>query len=838
MGDDKKNSIRLHRGAETPRSPYVIDLRRDRAPLSHTDRLVRNIPILLPPSASATDGLFVTREEMLSQIHENELTSHPSLPKQAFVLSLQARADEPHAFHEHLSLPFAAPLVSGPMSDVLVSAHVHAAEDAFTALELPALEDTALPVTEDIEAFIDLEEEGEERADKHGERQRIVLHLPHGWKKAIASFVALSFVFVLPLQAMNQIERAKTDRLRIATASEAALAQLSLGTGALEDEAYTLAAADFERASAHFETAEARLNNLSLTIDAVLQTLPETQDAYETGRALVLAGSRLSKSAALFASALNEVRSTTTDTPIVKLDILTTYLERMAPLIAEADAALRVVEVEALPEEYREQVGLIVSELPALEASLQEFLTFNEVLRAMLGGDEPMRYLFIFQNNTEIRPTGGFIGSYAEMTVADGRITSLTIPGGGSYDLQGSLGTFVAAPGPLQLVNARWEFQDANWYPDFPTSAKQLLTFHDASGGPTMDGVLAVNATLVADMIDLLGPVDMPEYGRTIDGENFLFETQKIVELEYDKEVNTPKQFIADLAPKLLEKSVGADTNTFLSLLEQVGNGLSGREIQVYLTDDELMQTIDELGWSGKVKQTSGDYLMVVNTNVGGGKTDTVIDETVDLRVDIDDDGSIVNTVTITRTHRGIKNALFTGVNNVDYLRVYVPHGSELIEASGDFAPPDDALFEGSDLPLGQDETLMLITGPETIDSESGTVINEEFGKTVFGNWVQTKPGSVSTVTFRYRLPFALASASAPTSVFAELKSFMGLTELDRYTLLVQKQSGVLTRTTDIRVQVPDADHVIWTSDAALLTAEPVTLDGSSDAFFGLLFEQ
>jgi len=194
---------------------------------------------------------------------------------------------------------------------------------------------------------------------------------------------------------------------------------------------------------------------------------------------------------------------------------------------------------------------------------------------------------------------------------------------GGTYDMQGQLTRNVAAPEPLQLVRGRWELQDANWYPDFPSSAQNAMWFYEQSGGPSVDGVMAINADLVARLIDAVGPIAMPKYNLTVDGETFLFETQRQVEIAYDRTANTPKAFIGDLAPVLLERLTKAQQDTFLNVVGLLGDGLSAQDIQIYHSDPSIQSAIERLGWDGGVRGNTGDYLMVTHANIGGGKTDS-----------------------------------------------------------------------------------------------------------------------------------------------------------------------------------------------------------------------
>ncbi|PIX62672.1 hypothetical protein CO057_01605 [Candidatus Uhrbacteria bacterium CG_4_9_14_0_2_um_filter_41_50] len=661
--------------------------------------------------------------------------------------------------------------------------------------------------------------------------------------RAVASFLALSFALVLPIQAMQGIIDTKDRQTAITDSGKSALESLMSGISAIEADRYTVASTNFDRASQNFTNAQESLSNMHKAIAALVNIIPQTDRTYDSVNGLVTAGKELSTAASLIANAANEVSGMSSVDVVTKLEVLQTYIQTALPHVETAANSLTKVEASIIPADQKDMVEQLLETTPRLASSMEEFLTFSDALIMMLGGDSKMRYLVAFQNNTELRATGGFNGSFAEMDLLNGAIDNIYIPEGGTYDLQGQLSEFVAAPEPLQLINSRWEFHDANWFPDFPSSAQKMLWFYEKAGGPTTDGVIAFNATLMPKLLELTGPIEMPEYGRTIDSENFLFETQKIVEIEYEKyqnnterEVEAPKQFIGDLAPIILAKLEEADVPTLLAAVDLIGTALTQKDILLYFGDNELQSKIEQLGWSGSIKQTSGDYLMVVNTNLGGGKTDTVILQDIDLDIDIQENGDVINTVTITKEHRGMVGLLFESDNNVDYIRLYVPEGSELIDASG-FEIPPDYLFEPSEINLNQDEDLSLMMSGFNTDFATGTDIWEESGKTVFGNWIQTAPGETETVTFSYKLPFNFASAESGNTLFNAAKARLGFKNLESYSLLIQKQPGVETRTTNITVQTPDNMEVVWTSDEDVQSLDGAEISNTLDAIFQVLFE-
>ncbi|MBT4857233.1 DUF4012 domain-containing protein [Candidatus Uhrbacteria bacterium] len=660
--------------------------------------------------------------------------------------------------------------------------------------------------------------------------------------RAIASFVVLSMVAVLPLHAMQSIVNVTDTKDDITSIGTQAIDELSRGAHAVEAQRYDVAQSDFTRAGERFAEAQDSLQDMHLAVSALVNLIPQTDRTYETVRGLVVAGKELSTAASLFAQAADDLANKDSITLTSKINLLSAYIASVQPHVQLAREALENVDPTLVPDDQQERVTELLLTVPQLEESVKEFLTFSETLVLILGDEQKMRYLVSFQNNTELRATGGFTGSFAEMDLLNGEVESVYIPEGGTYDLQGQLSSFVEPPQPLSLLNSRWEFHDANWFPDFGASASKMIDLYTDAGGPTVDGMVAVNATLLPKLLEITGPIEMPEYGRTIDAENFLFETQKIVEYEYEqyqgvdgREEDAPKQFIGDLAPKVLELLAQGDMETLLSVADVLGSALNEKDIQVYFQDNDIQREIEALGWSGSMKQTSGDYLMVVNTNLGGGKTDSVIGQDIIVDIDITEAGEIINTVTITKEHHGLRDAIFEGANNVDYLRLYVPNGSELIEASGFEVPPSD-LFETSEFLLNQDEDLELMTAGFWHDPEYDVDVWQESGKTVFGSWMQTAPGEIETVTFRYKLPWTV-DLSSPNDLLSAAKERLGLRDLESYSLLLQKQSGVETRNTSVFLHLPESMNLLWSSHEGLRT-DGVDLTNKQDVFVHFLMER
>lgn len=385
----------------------------------------------------------------------------------------------------------------------------------------------------------------------------------------------------------------------------------------------------------------------------------------------------------------------------------------------------------------------------------------------------PRYYLILFQNNSELRATGGFIGSYALIKVDQGVVEIKTIEG--IYEVSGQQRILVVPPEPIQKISESWQLHDANWFFDFPTSARVISWLYEKSGGPTVDGVIAITPDVLESFLALTGPLYLKNFDITINRENFMDILQYEVEVEYQaRGLDDPKEIIAQLTPLLMERLLEFPKETLVSLLLE---SLERKEMLFSFARSEEQAFMNYHRWGGAIRHEEGDYVAVVNSNINGFKTDRMIEQKVGHVSQIFEDGRIINTITIIRKHRG-GGEPYEWYNkvNADFLRVYVPKGSILLEASGHtreiMQPRTDythALFQRHPL-------VTAITEGTVIHEKTGTRIFEENGKTVFGNWVYVSPGEEVKVTYTYQLPFTIKKEEGIASLSLTIQKQPGIT--------------------------------------------------------------
>lgn len=290
-----------------------------------------------------------------------------------------------------------------------------------------------------------------------------------------------------------------------------------------------------------------------------------------------------------------------------------------------------------------------------------------EKLDSFLGIGEPKKYLILLQDNTELRPTGGFIESVAVLELRNGNLFSLTFNDTDSIDteLKGTVSP------PMSLSNSLgendWFLRDSNWDPDFPTAAVQAEWFMDKETGESFDGVFALNYETLKAMFDenkiiLKGGMELTK-------ENFY---QQI----HDNEPST-EGFINEKTEQISNSS----SKDMIKLGKVLVDELSKKNIQLFFHDDKLQDLVSELKWSGEVYQPVcfnncyADYLGVVESNVGINKVNEFIERESFLEMDFRE-GILSKNLVVT-----IKNKDGSGRTYKTYLRLLVPQDSKIQEA-------------------------------------------------------------------------------------------------------------------------------------------------------------
>lgn len=624
------------------------------------------------------------------------------------------------------------------------------------------------------------------------------------WKKAAWVTAAIAIIIITPGPAWGYYQNIKSTTGVIAANGTAGFMALQDSTIALMQSNMPEAQESITQALSHFDNAVTTLETKHKFLQSFASVLPFIGDEVTSRQKLVLAGQQLTLGNTYILKGLTESQTTNSSTMAARINIIMTHLRAALPNYENALNNLQDVDLGVLPLQYQSTFKDYRELFATIFSDVKNLALLGDSVQEIFGGKGLRRYILTFQNVDEIRATGGFMGSFAILTVKDGEILNLEVPPNGTYDLKKQLDTYLEPPKPMLLANKRWEFQDANWFPDFSASAEKILWFYQHSRQETADGVIAINSTVLERILGIIGPVKDEKRGLVLTQENAINTIQNKVETwDEEKKDYRPKQIITDLSQTFLEYFKNIKPENLLPLLVNLQESLEQKEIQLYFSDKTTEKAVEDYGWSGKIISTNPDqdYLLVVNTNIQGQKTDANIKQTISHQAVIDNDGTIVDTVTIARTHTGANDGGLYGSTNIDYIRVYVPVGSELISANG-FTWPDEKYFRAPDSWTKKDAFLETLEKEIGVDANSGTRITREFNKTAFSNWIITEPGQTSQVEFTYRLA----------------NKFSNKGKTARYQLVAQKQSGSETEF-ESQIILPSNWVPVWKDGAETMVA-------------------
>lgn len=332
-------------------------------------------------------------------------------------------------------------------------------------------------------------------------------------------------------------------------------------------------------------------------------------------------------------------------------------------------------------------------------------------------------FLILFQNNLELRPGGGFIGSFGILKVRDGELLDLVVHDTGNFD--GRIPSTIEPPYPMRetLKIDSWKLRDSNYSPDFGENAKWAEEFYRMGNGTeTFDGVVAVTANVLTSFLKVIGPVEIDGFPGTYSADNAILDLEYQVEQGYLKQnidFGERKSVMGILGVEILKRVKDLSLTKKYALFQTVIDDLHQKDIQLFFEDEALQQQVALAHWDGTFDAAwQDDYLFVVDANLNSFKSDYFVKRSYAYTIDFSQEKPQA-TLAVTYRHTATARNWFTK-DYQTFLRVYVPAGSYLTQVTGAAKDP---------------------------------VYGMLFAKKYFGVLVHVPLGTEKTVTFSYTLP-------------------------------------------------------------------------------------
>ncbi len=534
---------------------------------------------------------------------------------------------------------------------------------------------------------------------------------------------------------------------------------------------------DLIQMRAGFDGVETNLENLRQTRDAkfgwvagfgpLKNYYADSESAIIFAEHLVEAGREMATLSEPFADAMGlRISEDQEPSQLSLIDAVASWVSIMPELAEDIDVvleqldlagdALAKIDASRYPEKFRkteiranlERAQTILSSINEAGPDIKKALV---VVPALLGVDgKELRYMIIMQNDKEIRPTGGFWTNYATFKVRNAMLNS-EFSSHDMYSIDDALSyidswyDFPDAP-PAYATYLKVEHlyaRDTNFSPDFPTSVATFMEFYNMAMtvNPSIikpvDGVFAIDTVVLEELMEITGPVTVG--GFTYNSENVVLELEKLASLTLKEQVGR-KDILGHLMQAMLINVFESDGNLWPPLIEKGIDLLVRKHVLVYMNDEEAQALFASYGLGGTVtpSKEGTDYAYVVSTNLGGDKTNWFVKKAVTHVLD-QSNGRDLRTVKINFVYVQPENAYGAFAKRYqDWLRLYVPQGSEFVESSGFDTP-----FEGG----------------------------EELDKAYFDGFFTLVPGEKREIVFKYYLPEGVVG--------------------DKYKLVIQKQPGI-----------------------------------------------
>ncbi|HKB88266.1 MAG TPA: DUF4012 domain-containing protein [Patescibacteria group bacterium] len=456
-----------------------------------------------------------------------------------------------------------------------------------------------------------------------------------------------------------------------------------------------------------------------------------------------------------------------------RIDFIVKSLPSLLPQIDNISGKMKVMEsetsqikAERYPEEIkgkkiRSNIKLAQDLIDETSNLLVNGKPLIENAPYLLGMDSPRTYFVLFQNDKELRPTGGFMTAYAIMKVDKAKFNPTLSDD--IYNLDAKYKPSIKAPDPIikyikgpYVLSQNLRLRDMNWSPDFTKSMEMVSPVLSQVGVKNIDGIIAVDTKVLDNLLSVIGPIGVPGFGNfstAIDPQCNC--SQVIHALEAYADVEGPiiwdpltgkiiqrpansenrKKIIGPLMNSILANAMGQPKEKLAALFSAVFNSVMEKDVLFYINDPKVQKAVTDFGIGGVIKDYDGDYLHINDANLGGRKSNLYSTEDVEQDIKIAGDGTVTKTLVITYKNPEKQDGWLNSVLPT-WVRVYVPKGSTLVAMDG-------------------------------VETKADPY--EDLGKTVFAGYFQLRPEGLAKVTIQYKLPFKVKG---------------------QYKLLIQKQPG------------------------------------------------
>jgi hypothetical protein len=359
--------------------------------------------------------------------------------------------------------------------------------------------------------------------------------------------------------------------------------------------------------------------------------------------------------------------------------------------------------------------------------------------------------------------------------------------------------------------------RDANWFTDYPTAALYAEYLYSYTSSHSVDGVIAFDQQALVEILQVVGPIQVEGASELVDANNVIA-FMRASKTPTDEERADPnwsnKVFINNITRALLNRIFegNLDWTQFSRAIFKV---LEEHHLLVQVDNTTMTPLLVKHGWDGSVRPGAGDFLMVVDSNVGFNKTNAVVSSSLSYEANLEDTQAPFAKFSASHTNNAKADVPCLPFGYLkeedikpeewqedypidrcfwDYLRFYTVTGAEVLSANPQTIPAENI---ASQLPVA----------PQV------DVLEEDYpGVDGFGILKLVPGGETVESNFRYSLPAAILRSGSESGSWV-------------YHLRVQKQPGTLAVPIVIRVVLPKGAEILIKPEGATSQENVIVLE-------------
>lgn len=340
---------------------------------------------------------------------------------------------------------------------------------------------------------------------------------------------------------------------------------------------------------------------------------------------------------------------------LARLEDLPARTEAAVAQLDSAAVQLTAIRAATAPSSLLDRVrNKALEEMDPVQQAVDALAAIAPVLPDALGANGVRRYLVAIGNQAEMRAAGGAPLSLVLVEFDQGRI-AIPIKGQTSTQLYPPLNAPVTwwgpAANPFFTGNPRTApFVVTNTHPNMLFSAQEMAGAWVGGDYPPVDGVVTIDLTAVAAMLDATGPIESEAYG-TVTGDQLgqilLIDAYATFGQDEAAERQAANQQLLD---ELLTRLLSGDD--LVSAARALASTAPGRHLQLWMRSPQLQQLAIDSGAAGVVDDPdTGDWSALYSQNGNQSKVDVFQQRNVLITAQLTEDGSARVTQQLTITN-------------------------------------------------------------------------------------------------------------------------------------------------------------------------------------------